>query len=226
MEQCAEVVVGSDDEAAAAVAVSVVAVGAVAAVEDSEEDADEFETDVDRVLLSLGLDAQLISDTRPVGFDAVSEGMLELLDRRRQEAAVVEDYEAAQAFHDAFQACFLAATSLQTVSEAFEQAMAREDFDRGAELKAKALSLRRDQERAFDPVGFEELERRKEDWRRSFGRGDADADECLAAYHSLVADGQATEKDRDAFLSCLPADLAMSVAPALLEVESMALSVE
>ena len=87
MEQCAEVVVGSDDEAAAAVAVAVVAVGAVAAVEDSEEDADEFETDVDRVLLSLGLDAQLITDTRPVDFDAVSEGMLESLDRRRQEAA-------------------------------------------------------------------------------------------------------------------------------------------
>ena len=41
----------------------------------------------------------------------------------------------------------VAATALQSVAEAFERAMKNEEFDRAAELKTKALELRRAQER-------------------------------------------------------------------------------
>ena len=206
--------------------VAVAGEGMTAGADDGDEDDDdeEEEEETDRALLSIGLDPRLIRDTRPVGFDAVSEDMLAALDRRRQEAAAAEDYEAAQVHRDAYQSCVVAATALQAVSKAFQLAMEREDFDDAAKLKARAQELRSDQERAFDPVGFEKIERRKEKWRRSFGGDGANVDQCLVAYHALVAEGRATVKEREAFLSCIRGNLATSLAPAFLEVESMALA--
>ena len=119
----------------------------------------------------------------------------------------------------------VAATALQSVAEAFERAMKDEEFDRAAELKTKALELRRAQEKAFDPIGFEKLERLKAQWQQSFGGADANVEECLTAYRALLVDEEASDKlkYRDAFLSCVRSDLAASLAPAFLELESLAL---
>ena len=190
----------------------------------SDDDDDDA---TDRALLSLGLDPELVQDTRPVSFDPISESMLRTLDARRCAAAEQEAYEEAQLHHDAYQECMVAATALQALGETYQAAMAAEDFDRAADLKAKAIEIRRDQEKAFDPVAFERTQRQQDLWRQSFGGEDANADQCVAAYHELVVGNElrpaATEKERDEFLSCIRRDLAVGLAKAFLEVESMAL---
>ena len=188
------------------------------------EEVEEIATD--EALLSIGLDAELVRDTRPVRFDDRSEEMLSELNHQTGKAASQEAYEEAKSHQETYQVCLVAAAALQSLAADFQSAVADENFQEAADIKAKAIEIRLAQEKAFDPATFERLEKQKSRWQKLFGRDnpDPDLDACLSAYHDLIVKRRAGEHERDVFLSCLPRHLLSSLIPALLELESLALA--